>query len=209
MKIKDFVKGLNISVNDSMQKKNKYKYILSESYGKNIHPDMKDAVSPMDMLIMGVFSGKYLNDCIDEFPEEWFENSKTSRTNKATLSTKLHDKEYNYFGIKSRLSLQEWKKKNWIIEPDVRGWFQWWCRYYIGRRIPDVDVKQIQRWRSYKRHVAQGLKNSVKESREGDPTFRSKQRQSLLQWAHNPFPEKKELFFEKLKNKTSSSYPYP
>lgn len=191
MKIKDYVKDLRISVNDYMQ--TNYKYRLSESYGKNIHVDMKDAISPAKMLIMGVFSGKYLNDCRNELPEEWFEDSKMSRTSKDTPGSKSYDKTHNYFGIRSRLSLHEWKIKDWIIQPDVRGWFQWWCRYYIGRRIPDVDEKQIKRWKSYKRHVAQVLKNSMKQNRIGDPTFRSRQRQSLLQWAHNPFPEKTNL----------------
>tara|TARA_B110000261_G_scaffold73282_1_gene85138 strand:+ start:157 stop:738 length:582 start_codon:yes stop_codon:yes gene_type:complete len=191
MKIKDYVKDLRISVNDYMQ--TNYKYRLSESYGKNIHVDMKDAISPAKMLIMGVFSGKYLNDCRNELPEEWFEDSKMSRTSKDTPGSKSYDKTHNYFGIRSRLSLYEWKIKDWIIQPDVRGWFQWWCRYYIGRRIPDVDEKQIKRWKSYKRHVAQVLKNSMKQNRIGDPTFRSRQRQSLLQWAHNPFPEKTNL----------------
>jgi len=188
MKIKDFKKDLKIFVNDNMQKD--YNYVLSENYATNIDVIMKDALSPVDMLVMGVFSGKYLNDCQNEFPDEWFEKSKTSRITKDTPGTKEYDKTHNYFGIRSRLSLRVWRQKNWIIEPDIRGWFQWWCRYYIGRRIPDVDKVQIKRWNSYKRHVAQVLKNARKENREGDPSFRARQRQSLLQWAHNPFPEK-------------------
>ena len=189
MKIHEYVNDLSIHVNDSMQKN--YKYKLSEKYGDNIHHDMKDiAISPAVMLSMGVFSGKYLNDCQEEFPEEWFENSKkTRRTEKDTLHPTSYDKTHNYFGVRSGLSLKEWKRKNWIIKPDTRGWFQWWCRYYIGRRIPDVDEKQIKRWKSYKRHVAQVLKNAVKENRQRDESFRPTQRQSLLQWAHNPFPE--------------------
>jgi hypothetical protein len=188
MKIKNYKKDLKLSVNDDMQKN--YEYVLSEDYATNIDVIMKDAISPIDMLVMGVFSGKYLNDCQDEFPDEWFEKSKMSRITKDSHNdTTEYDKTHNFFGIRSRLSLSEWRQRNWIIEPDIRGWFQWWCRYYIGRRIPEVDKVQIKRWNSYKRHAFQVVKNARKENRQGDPTFRAKQRQSLLQWAHNPFPE--------------------
>ena len=126
------------------------------------------------MLELGVFEGKYLNDCRQEFPSTWFTKAKTSLQSTPGI---------NCFKLKSRLSLQEWQKRGWILEPDIRGWFQWYCRYYYGRRIPEIDKIQIKRWRSFARHAAQIRKNCL----AFDYDCRPRQRQALLQWAYNPF----------------------
>jgi len=174
MKISEYVKGKNIVVNDKMQ--NNYKYTLSENYGENFQEDFKPYLSPQEMLKYGVFEGKYLNDCKDEFPKEWYEKAKTSID---------PDIDLNYFKIKSRQSLSVWINKGWIFksDPDVRGWFQWYCRYYIGRRDEILDSRQIKRWKSFARHAGQIRANC----REGDLHCRPKQRQALLQWSYNPF----------------------
>ncbi len=164
---------MRIFVNDKMQKD--YSYELVEPMGKNFAPDFKPELTPAEMLILGVFEGKYLNDCRTEFPPEWFID--------ARLATGKADSDNNFFKIKSRQSLSEWQKKGWIIGPDPRGWFQWYCRYYMGRRIPDIDRKQINRWKSMKRHKGQIKKNC----QIGDVICRPKQRQTLIQWAYNPF----------------------
>lgn len=96
---------------------------------------------------MGVFEGKYLNDCRTEFPADWFRN--------AALAPQTANAGINFFRLKSRLSLQEWQKRGWIYGPDPRGWFQWYCRYYLGRRLPEIDRIQIRRWKSFKRHKIQ------------------------------------------------------
>lgn len=164
---------VRVVVNDKMQQG--YEYDLIEPEGKNFAPDFRPELTPPQMLEMGVFEGKYLNDCRKEFPEQWFE--------KAEISPDKPDVEKNYFQIKSRLSLQEWRRRGWIIEPDPRGWFQWYCRYYRGRRLPLVDEWQIKRWKAFTRHKAQVEKNCL----IGDLECRPKQRQALLQWAYNPF----------------------
>lgn len=115
-----------------------------------------------------------MTDCWEEFPEEWFEH--------AILSPEKSNPLYNYFGVKSRLSLSEWRRRGWIVGPDVRGWFQWYCRYYYGRRLPETDEIQIKRWRSFRRHLAQVEKNCMPL----DVACRTRQRQALLQWAYNP-----------------------
>ncbi len=161
-----------IYVNDKMQQD--YSYELIEPMGMNFAPDFKPELTPQQMLEMGVFEGHYLNDCQNEFPSSWFEN--------ARLSLDKPDEKVNYFHIKSRQPLQEWQRKGWIIGPDVRGWFQWYCRYYMGRRLPEVDVLQIKRWKAFKRHKAQVEQNCL----IGDLFCRPRQRQALLQWAYNP-----------------------
>ena len=162
-----------INVFDKMQQN--YSYETTEPEGKNFSTFFQPELSPKEMLQLGVFEGKYLTDCQNEFPKDWFVNAKLSPL-KADISK-------NYFQIKSRQSLTMWKQKGWILEPDPRGWFQWYCRYYLGRRIEPVDTIQIKRWRSFKRHKAQLEKNCLPL----DLNCRKKQRQALLQWAYNPF----------------------
>ncbi len=178
----EFKPGLSIVANNIMDKGN-YNYTLTAEYGDIYSDQFKPYFTPEEMLTIGVFEGKYLNDCILEFPREWYEKAITS----GTLSPKKANIKCNYFGIKSRMSLQDWINNGWIPiidnDPDNRGWFQWYCRYYIGRRIPELDDKQIKRWRSFKRHFGQVTKNCI----GGDLTCRRKQRQALLQWSYNAF----------------------
>lgn len=164
--------GTVIKVNDRMQKG--YKYELVAPMGKQFDKNFKPYFSPKEMLERGVFEGKYCNDCRKEFPETWFKKAKISD---------LADPSLNYFGIKSRQPLSVWRKKRWIIGPDPRGWFQWYCRYYLGRRIPLIDQIQIKRWRAFARHAGQ-IKRHCEPH---DLTCRPRQRQALLQWAYNPF----------------------
>lgn len=163
---------IKINVHDRMQKD--YVYHLSEEIGQNFAPIFTPYFSPKEMLALGVFEGKYLNDCRDEFPSSWFDNAKLSDTADPSL---------NHFGIKSRQSLSVWQKKEWIIEPDPRGWFQWYCRYYLGRRIPEIDPIQIKRWRAFSRHAGQIKANCE----SGNLLCRPRQRQALLQWSYDPF----------------------
>lgn len=160
-----------ISVNDKMQQG--YKYVLEEPEGKSFHPDFKPDLTPKQMLSMGVFGGKYMTDCQKEFPKEWFKNAK--------LSPKFHNKELNYFKVDASKPLSYWRMKGWIHPIDPRGWFQWYCRYYMGRRFPEEDQRQIKRWKAMTRHIAQIKKNCI----PGDLNCRPRQRQALLHWAYD------------------------
>ena len=172
-KFKDFKKGTVIMSNSN------YQYTLERNIGEIDDINFTPHFTPGDMLKLGVFEGKYLNDCMGEFPREWYKDALAL----GKLSPEKADVKCNYFSIKSRLSLQEWKKRGWIPQvpddPDDRGWFQWYCRYYIGRRIPHVDAIQIKRWRAFKRHYAQVVKHC-----KDNPNCRPKQKQALLQWAY-------------------------
>jgi len=159
-----------IVVNDKMQKN--YIYFLTEPEGQNFYGDFKPELTPKEMLELGVFGGKYMTDCRAEFPQEWFE--------KAKLNSEKHDPKLNFFGINASQSLAVWRQKGWIHPDDPRGWFQWYCRYFRGRRHED-DERQIKRWKAMKRHLAQ-IKNNC---RTGDWSCRKKQRQALLHWAYD------------------------
>jgi hypothetical protein len=164
------MKPLEVIVNDRMQKD--YRYMLTEPAGKNFHPEFSPQLTPRQMLRMGVFGGMYMTDCQDEFPASWFRRAK--------LCHERHDPELNFFGVNASQPLSVWREKGWIYDEDPRGWFQWYCRYYRGRRCPD-DERQIKRWRAMTRHIAQLKKHCMK----GDMTCRPRQRQALLNWAYD------------------------
>jgi len=172
MSRKSFQVGDVVAVDDRMQ--SGYGYRLDVRIGDFSAPGFRPHLTPSQMLEMGCFEGKYLNDCRDEFPADWFENAKLSDTPRPEL---------NYFGVKSRQPLSHWREKGWIIGPDPRGWFQWYCRYYLGRRLPSIDDTQIKRWKGFARHAGQIRANCE----PGDIFCRPRQRQALLQWAHDPF----------------------
>lgn len=161
-----------IIVNDKMQ--TNYAYLLTEPEGKNFDPEFKPDFSPKTLLAMGVFGGKYMTDCAEEFPRDWFE--------KARLCPERHDPGLNYFGINASQPLSVWRRKGWIHDDDPRGWFQWYCRYFRGRRLPDEDRRQIKRWKGIApRHIGAIKKNCA----PGDTNCRRKQRQALLHWAYD------------------------
>lgn len=163
--------GDTIRVNDKMQ--SGYSYTLEAPYGMVRSERFEPYLTPKQMLSMGVFEGKYINDCQSEFPSDWY------------LDAKLCDKpnpSLNYFATKSRQPLEVWQTKGWIYGPDPRGWFQWYCRYFMGRRLPVIDDIQIKRWRAFRRHAGQVRANCA----SGDPFCRPRQRQALLQWAYDP-----------------------
>lgn len=194
-----FHKGQTIHVDNKMRKG--YSYILEEEPGTNFASEFKPYLDPGEILALGAFEGKYMNDCISEFPAEWY--LRALALNK--LSPQKPDVSLNYFQIKSRLPLSEWQKQGWVPpakghrrgknvlgrdilndpakNPDERGWFQWYCRYWMGRRLPELDKVQIGRWKAFTRHAGAIKKNC----KSGDLTCRPKQRQALLHWAYNPF----------------------
>lgn len=176
-----------------------YTYRLEANPGQDMDPRFRPAFTPGEMLTMGVFEGKYLNDCTDEFPQEWFRMAFAMEK----LSPETPDVSCNYFQVQSRQPLRVWRENGWAPSrsrtrratgvrsiladpkrnPDERGWFQWYCRYWLGRRIPELDSVQIGRWRSFARHVGAIRKGCTK----GDLECRRRERQALLQWAYDPF----------------------
>ena len=149
---------------------------MAEPVGKNFSENFKPELTPKQMLALGVFGGRYMRDCTKEFPKDWFTKAKFH-----PKDISGHSAELNYFRIDASQPLKVWKEKGWIYKGDPRGWFQWYCRYYMGRRIPQEDKKQIGRWNSFRRHLG-AVKNNC---RKGDKTCRPKQKQALLHWAYD------------------------
>jgi hypothetical protein len=161
---------VRVVVNDRMQKG--YVYFRTEPIGRNFHPLFRPELTPKEMLRLGVFGGRYMTDCRPEFPASWFTGAK--------LSAARYDSRLNCFGVKASQSLAQWRRQGWIRPQDPRGWFQWYCRYYSGRRSSD-DRRQIRRWRAIARHIAAIRHNCER----GDLACRRKQRQAVLHWAYD------------------------
>lgn len=165
------MKKRTVTVHDRMQ--DTYTYVCTEPIGKNFASDFKPTLSPKDMLALGVFNGVYMRDCTSEFPKSWF--------TKAKFSKGAPDPTINFFGVRASQPLAVWREKGWIHPDDPRGWFQWYCRYYMGRRMSEEDARQIRRWKAFARHIAQLRKHC----RKGDFFCRRRQRQALLHWAYD------------------------
>lgn len=159
-----------VTVNDRMQRG--YVYFLTEPEGENFDREFRPQLTPSELLKIGVFGGKYMTDCRAEFPAEWFERAK--------LCAERHDPGLNFFKVNASQPLSVWRAKGWIHPDDPRGWFQWYCRYHMGRRGSD-DARQIRRWRNIRRHLAQIEKHCERR----DLSCRPRQRQSLLHWAYD------------------------
>jgi len=159
-----------VTVHDRMQRN--YRYRLVEPEGRNFDPEFKPELTPKQMLALGIFGGKYMTDCRKEFPKSWFTH--------ARLSPGRKDPSLNCFGVDASKPLAYWRRKGWISDQDPRGWFQWYCRYYMGRRTAD-DARQIRRWKQIVRHIAQ----IRKACEPGDLHCRPRQRQAVLHWAYD------------------------
>jgi len=160
-----------VTVNDRMQRCYRYQRVVP--MGEDFDPRFRPELTPKEMLALGVFGGKYMTDCTAEFPADWFVGAK--------LCPERHDARLNFFGVRASQPLSVWRRKGWIFPEDPRGWFQWYCRYFTGRRIPDEDDRQIRRWLAMRRHIAQLQKHCPK----GDLGCQRRRRQALLHWAYD------------------------
>ncbi len=162
-----------VRVNDQYQ--TGYSYTLVEPMGKNFDPEFKPQLTPKQMLALGIFGGLYFSDRTKELPADWYAKAKLQH-----LGMKA-DPKLNLFKINASQPLSVWKKNGWIYKDDPRGWFQWYCRYYMGRRIPAEDARQIKRWKAINRHIAQ----VSYACQPGDMFCRPKQKQAILHWAYD------------------------
>jgi hypothetical protein len=165
------MRGRLVTVHDKMQ--DGYSYLRSAPIGKNFDPEFNPELTPKEMLELGVFCGKYMTDTRAEFPASWFV--------RARLATGHRDCRLNFFGVDASQPLSVWRQKGWIHPDDPRGWFQWYCRYFMGRRAPEEDRRQIERWKAMRRHIRQIERYCA----PGNVLCRPRQRQALLHWAYD------------------------
>lgn len=192
-------RGMTVHGGGKMSLIRNYSYVLEANPGEDFAEGFRPVLTPGEILFMGAFEGKYLNDCYDEFPAEWYLMALAA----GRLRPDGADVSANWFRVASRQPLSVWRDNGWAPKrgghveattgrailadakknPDERGWFQWYCRYWLGRRMPELDAVQIGRWRSFARHAG-----AIRAGcRPGDISCRVKERQALLHWAYNPF----------------------
>ena len=160
-----------VRVNDKMQRGYNSERVFPP--GRAFADGFEPELTPAEMLRLGVFGGKYMTDCPREFPKSWFTRAK--------LSPARRDAKLTFFGVDASQPLRAWHREGWLHRDDPRGWFQWYCRYYMGRRMPEEDARQVKRWKLMKRHIAQVRRHCER----GDLTCRKRQRQALLHWAYD------------------------
>ena len=154
-----------VVVNDRMQRG--YVYWRSEPVGRNFAPGFMPDLTPKEMLRLGIFGGKYMTDCQEEFPRSWFA--------RARLCAERHDARLNCFGVNASQSLAVWRRSGWIRTQDPRGWFQWYCRYYLGRRSAttpgrfDAGGRSRGMWRRFGSTANRAISNVAGAS--GRPSF--------------------------------------
>lgn len=167
------MKPVHVIVRDTMQ--DGYAYTRTAAMGKSFDPEFRPDLTPPEMLALGVFGGVYMRDCTREFPRSWFTRARFQKQGERPSAL------LNHFRVLASQPLSEWRRKGWVHPDDPRGWFQWYCRYYMGRRAPIEDARQIKRWKAIRRHIGQ-LK---KHCDAGDYSCRPVQRQALLHWAYD------------------------
>ena len=160
---------------------------------QTLHVKFKPLFTPKQLLQMGIFGGLYFGsiqedsnywvgkEAADKLPKDWFEDVYCSETKPSWKD--------NYFGVKAGLDAEWWHERSLICDIDKLGWFEWYCHYFLGRRIPAADKRQIIRWANFRdRHTPMALSQASLNSstpKEVSPRYR----QSLLQWAVNPWPD--------------------
>ncbi|KAI9683512.1 MAG: hypothetical protein M1822_006052 [Bathelium mastoideum] len=153
------------------------------------HADFLPNKSPEEILREGCFGGSYFRplrsrhlgitvaDDWQELPASWIAGLKVERV----LAHAVYDAEVNKFGVACGQSIEEWEASGWINHKyDVRGWFQWYCRFFLGRRCED-DERQISRWKKcvgetgrwrrllLKKYKAMGVRDVFDDGEEEDP----------------------------------------
>ena len=157
----------------------------------------------VEIISEGAFGGTYFRDIYSGVNGKWYRNSWKEFDFLKDIDPKLYSSNYydvrvNKNGVKCSTSLRFWENKGWINEQDPYGWFQWYCRYYYGRRSSDAsetsrankvreDERQIKRWldivNRFKGILVKIIKDKV--TKFDDFSVSPKIRQILLHWVMN------------------------
>ena len=105
----------------------------------------------IEIIKEGAFGGTYFRDIYSGINEKWYKNSWKEFVHLKNIDAKFYASDYydvnvNKYGVKCGTSLRFWENKGWINKIDPYGWFQWYFRYWLGRRSED-DKRQINRWK--------------------------------------------------------------
>ena len=164
----------------------------------NDYPEFRPNVTPREIFIKGSFGGTYWRPINSAITNKKYENEhKKFEFLKDIPDEKMirdyetdYDIKINKYGVKVGMTLDEWERQGWITEQDPYGWVQWYCAFYQGRRVPELDKHQIDRWLKiasnekgrWKKRIVNMIKS--KKATYNDFTISPKIRQTLLHWAY-------------------------
>ena len=155
--------------------------------------DINPNKSPTEIIKEGAFGGTYFRDIYSNVNKKWYKNSwkefekdfNLKNTDSKHYLSNFYDTKINKYGVKCGTSLRFWEDKGWIHPNDPYGWFQWYCRHYLGRRSND-DERQRKRRKNnvtrFKGILIKMIKN--KGAKFDDYSFPPKIRQILLHWGY-------------------------
>ena len=153
--------------------------------------------SPVKVIKEGAFGGTYFRVIYLGINGKWCRKSWKEYDQLKNIDQKFYCSAYydvsvNKYGVKCGTSLRFWENKGWINEIDPYGWFQWYFRYWLGRRSKD-DERQINRWKKIVSRFRSKLVKMIKDagSKFGDYSITSKIRLILLHWGY----ELTEIYF--------------
>lgn len=116
-------------------------------------PKFRPNMTPKEVLQAGSFGGTYFrpirsavtkkiygDEVWKELPSDWLDGLDVQKQ----VASPIYDSDVNKWHVKCGNELSEWEEKGWITSIDPYGWFQWYCRFYQGRRSSD-DERQVSR----------------------------------------------------------------
>ena len=124
--------------------------------------------TPVEVVKEGAFGGTYFSDIYSGVTEKWYKKSQKEfdelkDTGKKYYCSSYCDVNVNKYGVKCGTSLRFWENNGLINEIDPYGWFQWYFRYWLGRRSED-DKRQINRWKKIVSRFRSKLVKTIKDA---------------------------------------------
>ena len=117
------------------------------------------------------------------YKSSWKEYVQLKNTDPRFYASDCYDVNVNKHG---GTSLRVWENKVWINKIDTYGWFQWYFRYWVGRR-PKDDKRQISRSTKIVSTFGGKLVKMIRDvgsSKFDDYSISPKIRQILLHWGY-------------------------
>ena len=153
--------------------------------------DYRANITPIEVIEKGVFGVTYFRNIYSDVNGKWYrktwkEFDELKNIDRKYYCSSYYDVSVNKYGVKCRKSLRFWKNKGWIHSIDPYGWFQWYFRYWLGRKSVD-DKRQIDRWKNIVTRFKGKLVKIIKDtnSKFDDCSISPKNRQILSHWGYD------------------------
>ena len=146
--------------------------------------------TPIEVITEGAFRGTYFRDIYSGINGKWYKTSwkefdQLKDIDQKCYCSSYYDASFNKYNVKCGTSLRSWENKGWINEINPYGWFQWYFRYWLGRRSGD-DERQINRRKKTVSRFRVKLVKMIKDAggKFDEYSISRKIRQILLHWGY-------------------------